>query len=92
MQKNLIAMLKAAKDDGRIEGIIMGLDIAAIALNHTHGFEENDLALVSEEAQSIFDEIRDTKDIDRVLCDIYKELARIRPKYEEFFLKRYIKK
>lgn len=92
MQKNLIAMLKSAKDEGRLEGMIMGCDIAAIALNHTYGFGDARLSVVGAECQKIFDEIQKAEDLDRVLCDMYKELSRIRPNSEEFFLKRYIKK
>ena len=91
-KNNLIAQLRAVKDEGRLEGIVMGLDIAAIALNHTYGFADKRLSVVGAEAQRIFDEIQEAPDMDRVLVDIYKELSRIRPGSEAFFLKRYIKK
>ena len=90
-KNNLIAQLRAAKDEGRLEGIVIGCDIAAIALNHTYGYGDQRLSVVGAECQKIFDEIQQASDIDRVLCDLYKELTRIRPNSEEFFLKRYIK-
>lgn len=92
-KNNLIAQLRAAKDEGRLEGIVMGLDIAVIAYNHVFHIANKRLPPVDAECQRILDEIQEAKDIDRVLCDIYKELVRIRPDKEsdELFLKRYIK-
>lgn len=93
MAKNLIAQLRAAKDEGRLEGILMGLDIAAIAFNHCYHFGDKRLAVVEVECQKILDEIQTTDDADRLFCDLYKELARIRPSKEsnDFFMRRYIK-
>ena len=92
-KKNILTQLKKAKDDGRLEGIVLGLDIAVIAYNHVHHIAGKRLPPVDAECQRIFDEIQDAEDLDRVLCDIYKELKRIRPDKEsnEFLLRRYIK-
>lgn len=95
--KNLIAQLQKAKTDGYadgfLDGMLAGMDVAAIAVNHTHHFGDKRLSVVEAECQRILDEIQDAKDIEMVLCNIYKELCRIRPGKEskEFFLKRYIK-
>lgn len=94
MAKNTLALqLKNAEERGMRKGVLLGLDIAAIAINHTHGFGDERLSKVEAEAQCMIDEIDSAKDKDRVIADIYKELIRIRPGKEsaDFFGKRYFK-
>ena len=94
MAKNTLALqIKNAEERGMRKGVLLGLDIAAIAINHTYKFGDVRLSKVESEAQCIIDEIDSAKDKDRVIADIYKELTRIRPgkESESFFGKRYFK-
>lgn len=91
MNKTLLNALKEAKFTGRCEGILLGLDIAAVAFNHKLGIGAKRLSLVEEEVQGILHEIETTKDYDRIRADIVNELTRIHgEESREFWLKRYI--
>lgn len=78
---NLAAMLKKAKDSGYtkgvMDGILMGLDIAAIGANHTHGFEKDDIALLNTEVNAILDEIVDTADPEHTKYKLEKAIQQI---------------
>jgi hypothetical protein len=92
MAKNThIAQLQAAAFKGRQEGILLGLDLAAIAFNHSCGLDSEALNSATEEVQEILNEIKNSKDFDRIRTDIVNELTDIHGKESrEFWLKRYI--
>ena len=91
MNKNLLNALKDAKFTGRCEGILLGLDIAAVAFNHKLGIGAKRLSLVEEEVQEILHEFETTKDYDRIRCNMVNELTRIHgPESRGFWLERYI--
>lgn len=58
--------LRQTKDkaytDGVWDGMRMGFNIVAIALNHTFGFGEERLSRLEAQVQSLVDEIVDTND------------------------------
>lgn len=89
--KQFISALQRAAFEGRKEGILFGLDLAAIALNHTEGFGKKRLERVEEEVQTFLNELKTTQDYDRIRCDLVKELTRIHGEdSKDFWLKRYI--
>ena len=91
MNKTLLKQLQDAKFKGMCEGMLMGLDLAAVATNHTLGIGAVRLSRVSKEVQSILDEIQSIKDYDRIRADLVNELTRIYgEESREFWLKRYI--
>lgn len=89
--KQFISALQRAAFEGRKEGILFGLDLAAIALNHTEGFGKKRLERVEEEVQTFLNELKTTQDYDRIRTDLVKELTRIHGEdTKDFWLKRYI--
>ena len=91
MSKTLLKQLQAAKFAGMCEGLMMGLDLSAVAFNHTLGIGAKRLNQVSKEVQEIMDEIKSNKDYDRLRADLVNELTRIYgEESREFWLKRYI--
>lgn len=78
---NLAVMLKKAKDSGYakgvMDGILMGLDIAAIGANHTHGFEKSDIQILNDEVNEIIAEIIDTADPEHTKYKIEKAKQQI---------------
>lgn len=89
--KTLLKQLQAAKFSGMCEGLMMGLDLAAVASNHALGIGAKRLSEVSKEVQGILDEIQSIKDYDRLRADLVKELTRIYgEETRDFWLKRYI--
>lgn len=91
MNKTLIKQLQNAKFSGMCEGLLMGLDLAAVATNHTLGIGAKRLNRISKEVQEILDEIKSIKDCDRIRADLINELTRIHgEESREFWLKRYV--
>ena len=60
--KQLKEMKKNVYSDGVWAGIQMGLNLAAIALNHKFGFGEERLKRLEQKVQALVDEIVDTND------------------------------
>lgn len=91
MSKTLIKQLQAAKIAGMREGLMMGLDLFAVASNHALGIGAERLSRVQKEVQGILDEILSNKDNDRTRTDLVNELTRIYgEETRDFWLKRYI--
>jgi hypothetical protein len=93
MAKNnqFLRAVQNAAFEGRKEGILFGLDLCAIALNHTEGFGRKRIDRVSDEVQTFLNEIRSIKDYDRIRTDLVKELTRIYgEETREFWINRYI--
>lgn len=85
MAKNkLVAMCKAARNegyaDGAWHGLQIGLNITAIALNHLFGFGDKRLTRLQKEVQALVDEIVDVKEPEVTDAHIRQELKRIRGK------------
>ena len=85
-----LAKLQEAAFKGRQEGVLFGLDLCAIALNHGFGFGKERIERLETEVQALLDEVQTSRDMDRLMTDICRELARIRGE-DEFFQRRYIK-
>ena len=91
MNKTLLKTLQEAKFTGRCEGILLGLDIAAVAFNHQLGIGAKRLSRVEKEVQEILHEFEATKDYDRICCNMVRELTRIHGEDSfGFWLERYI--
>ena len=60
--KKLFQTKNNAYSDGVWSGIQMGLNLAAIALNHKFGFGEERLKRLEQKVQELVDEIVDTND------------------------------
>jgi hypothetical protein len=89
--KQFITALQNAAFEGRKEGILFGLDLAAIALNHTEGFGKKRIERVEREVQTFLNEIKTVQDYDRIRCDLVRELTRIHGEDSfGFWLRRYI--
>lgn len=76
--------LRQAKEnayaDGVWSGLQMGLNLAAIALNHEYSFGEARLSRLEKKVQELVDEIVDTRDPDVTKAHIEKALKQIRGK------------
>jgi len=90
MKNNYLSKLQAAAMKGRQEGVLFGLDLCAVALNHVFGFGRERIERLEAEVQTLLDEVQTSRDMDRLTTDICRELARIRGE-DEFFQRRYIK-
>jgi hypothetical protein len=89
--KQFITALQNAAFEGRKEGILLGLDIAAVAFNHKLGIGAKRLGRVEEEVQEILHEFETTKDYDRIRCNLVRELTLIHGEDSfGFWLRRYI--
>ena len=64
--------------DGVWDGIRMGFNLVAIALNHIFGFGEKRLKMLEAKVQSLVDEIIDTNDPYVVQVHIEKAVQQIR--------------
>lgn len=69
-----------AYSDGVWSGLQMGLNLAAIALNHKFGFGEVRLKRLEEKVQELVDEIVDTRDPEVTKVHIETALKQIRGK------------
>lgn len=81
--KNAFATkLRETKDnayaDGVWSGLTMGLNLAAIALNHVYGFGDARLTRLEKKVQELVDEIVDTRDPDVTQSHIETALKQIR--------------
>ena len=91
MNNTLIRQLGEAKEKGMRQGILIGLDLCAIALNHKFGFGKERLKVLTAEVQDYLDEMGNAKDMERVWADITKELIAIwGDEGKDFFLRRYV--
>lgn len=81
---NHLHQLKKAKEDGYRDGVWdgmrMGFNIVAIALNHKYGFGEQRLKRLEGEVQDLVNEIVDTADPLVTKVHIEREIKRIRGK------------
>lgn len=77
---NLKEVKEKAYRDGVWDGMRMGFNIVAIALNHKYGFGEQRLKRLEGEVQDLVNEIVDTADPLVTKVHIEKELKRIRGK------------
>lgn len=91
MKNNFLKQLQDAAFKGRQEGILLGLDICAIALHNRYGFGDKRLTVLEKDVQEILDKIGSYKDSDRLAADLVKELGEIRKGDNGVFLRRYIK-
>ena len=66
--------------DGVWSGLQMGLNIAAIALNHEFGFGNERLKRLEAKVQEFINEVVDTRDPDVTKAHIEKALQQIRGK------------
>ena len=64
--------------DGVWDGMRMGFDIVAIALNHEFGFGNERITRLEKKVQELVDEIVDTKDPIVVRAHLNKALEQIR--------------
>lgn len=83
MNKNVfLKQVKQVKEeayrDGVWDGMRMGFNIAAIALNHTFGFGEERLKRLEGKVQDLVDEIIDTNDPYVVKVHIENAIKQIR--------------
>lgn len=83
MNKNIyLKTMKETKEkayrDGVWDGMRMGFNITAIALNHIFGFGEKRLKRLEAKVQSLVDEIIDTNDPYVVQVHIEKAVQQIR--------------
>lgn len=66
MKNDLLNQVRQAKrqgyTDGMWDGLMMGFNITAIALNHIYGFGEDRLKRLETKVQALVDEIVDTND------------------------------
>ena len=80
-KNNLALLLKKAKDEaytkGVMDGILMGLDIATIGVNHTHDFKKSDIQILNDEVNAIIAEIIDTADPEHTKYKLKKALKQI---------------
>lgn len=89
--KSLIVQLQNAAFKGRKEGILLGIDIAAIAINEEYGFGAERLKRLDGRVQKVLDEIQSYKDMDLLAARLAKRLMEIRKDDPDFFLEKYIK-
>ncbi len=82
--KKLFQQKHNAYADGMWFGLRMGLNLAAIALNHTFGFGEIRLKRLEGQVQQLVDEIVDTNDPDVTQAHIETALKQIRGKAWEY--------
>lgn len=84
MKNAFLGNLKEAKEkayrDGVWDGMRMGFNIVAIALNHKYGFGEQRLKRLEGEVQDLVNEIVDTADPLVTKVHIEREIKRIRGK------------
>ena len=78
--KKLFQTKNNAYSDGVWSGIQMGLNLAAIALNHKFGFGEKRLKRLEQKVQELVDEIVDTNDPYVTKVHIETALKQIRGK------------
>jgi hypothetical protein len=78
--KKLFQQKENAFADGMWSGLRMGLNLAAIALNHTFGFGESRLKRLEGKVQELIDEIVITNDPVVTEARIEKALKQIRGK------------
>lgn len=90
MNNKMLKMLQDAAFKGRKEGILIGIDIVAIALNEEFGFGAERLKRLDARVQKLLDEIHTYKDMEVLAAHLAKRLIEIRPNDSEFFLKKYI--
>lgn len=77
---NLKEVKEKAYRDGVWDGMRMGFNIVAIALNHKYGFGEQRLKRLEGEVQDLVNEIVDTADPLVTKVHIEREIKRIRGK------------
>lgn len=77
---NLKEVKEKAYRDGVWDGMRMGFNIVAIALNHKYGFGEQRLKRLEGEVQDLVNEIVDTADPLVTKVHIEREIRRIRGK------------
>lgn len=77
---NLKEVKEKAYRDGVWDGMRMGFNIVAIALNHKYGFGEQRLKRLEGEVQDLVNEIVDTADPLVTKVHIEQEIRRIRGK------------
>lgn len=92
MAKNHLAMqLKTVKENayanGVMDGIGMGLDLCAIALNHAFGFGEERIKRLEQKVNELVGEIVDTNE--PALTQKKLEIALKQIRGEEYEVKRY---
>ena len=90
IKNNYLQQLQNAALKGRQEGIFLGLDICAIALNEEFGFGEKRLQVLEQAVQKMIDEIGTYKDSEKLAVHLAKRLAQIRKNDADFFQRRYI--
>ena len=78
--KKLFQAKSNAYSDGVWSGLRMGLNLAAIALNHKFGFGNERLTRLEAKVQELVDEIVDTRDPDVTKAHIETALKQIRGK------------
>ncbi len=91
MSKGLIVQLQNAVFKGRKEGVLLGIDIVAIALNEEYGFGAERLKRLDGRVQELLNEIQSYNDMDKLAADLAKRLMQIRKDDPDFFLEKYIK-
>jgi hypothetical protein len=81
-KNNLASLLAKAKDDaytaGAMDGMLMGLDLAVIALNHVDHYGEKRINRLNDYINVLYREIVDTADPDHTRHNIEKALKQIR--------------
>lgn len=91
MKNNMLKMLQDTALRGRKEGILIGIDIVAIALNEEYHFGQKMLGRLDKPVQEILDEMTTYKDMEVLAARIAQRLATIRKQDADFFLDKYIK-
>lgn len=90
MKNNFLKQLQDAAFKGRQEGVLIGIDIVAIALNEEYNFGAERLKRLDTRVQGLLNEIQSYKDMDLLAANLAKRLMEIRKDDPEFFLKKYI--
>ena len=95
MPKGIITQLQNAADKGRKEGILLGIDIAAIAIDEVFGekwdLKAEDYQQLDAKVQELLNEIQNYKDMEKLAAHIAKRLMQIRTDDPGYFLEKYIK-